>query len=92
MEWGLAFATYATVAAHFHPSCAPPLLGYMAIIFCLAPEVRSTAWAHYNQAFRQVAALNPATRWDCRQPDGIAASPISGLQPWWSLILQPKLH
>ena len=81
MEWGLAFATYAAVVAHFHPSRAPPLLGYMSIIFRLAREVRSTAWARYDQAFRQAAALNPATRWDCRQPDIWLAALVEPCSP-----------
>ena len=43
MEWRLAFATYAVVITHFHPTQALPLLGYMAIILGLAQEVCGTA-------------------------------------------------
>ena len=39
MEWGLAFAIFAAVVAHFRPKLAPPLLGYVPIIFHLAPKV-----------------------------------------------------
>ena len=69
LDWGLAFATFAAACSHYHPEMAPKLLVYCGIIFRLAREVEGSTWLRYDKAFRQAAAINPALRWDQREPD-----------------------
>ena len=69
LDWGLAFATFAAACSHYHPEMAPKLIAYTGIILRLAREVEGLTWLRYDKAFRQAAAINPALRWDQRQPD-----------------------
>ena len=85
LEWGLAFATYASAITHWTPERATQLIAYSGIIFRLAREVEGSTWQRYDKAFRQTAAINPSLRWDQRQPDiwlaSLAGSGPSGIAP-----------
>ena len=69
LEWALAFATYAAVAAQHNPSRGSPLCIYMTIIMHMARQGRPGMWSRYDRAFRQAAALDPSLQWDRRNTD-----------------------
>ena len=43
LDWGLAFATFASATTHFHPTKAQQLLSYSVIIFRLSRKVGGNA-------------------------------------------------
>ena len=69
LEWGLAFATYKTVATHYFPAKAREMSAYMAIILRLARDKTGDAWLRYDQAFRQAVVMRPDLQWDRRELD-----------------------
>ena len=81
LDWGLAFATFASASTHFHPSKAQQLLAYSGIIFRLVREVVGNAWQRYDRAFRKAAAINPSLQWDRREPDTWLASLAEDTRP-----------
>ena len=81
LDWGLAYATFASASTHFHPARAQQLLAYSGIIFHLARELWGNAWQRYDRAFRQAAPVNPSLQWDRREPDTWLASLAEDTRP-----------
>ena len=81
LDWGLAYATFASASTHFYPARAQQLLAYSGIIFRLARKVGGNAWQRYDSAFRQAAAVNPSLQWDRREPDTWLASLAEDTRP-----------
>ena len=81
LDWGLAFATFASASTHFHPARAQQLLAFSGIIFRLAREVGGDAWQHYDRAIRQAAAVKLSLQWDCREQDTWLSSLAEDTRP-----------